>query len=210
MKHRIRIIVVLILLALLAVGWVLFAPTLAGYLIVAKPLENPDAILVLSGSSVYSERTMHAAGLFAAGIAPRIVLTDDGLRGPWSRREQTNPKFVEMARSSLVAQGVPDDRITVLEPTVDGTIEEAWLVVKNARELGLKRIVIVTSAYHSRRALRTFERVASLENAGIEFGIDPVPTGIQTPEPEIWWHKGRGWQMVGGEFLKSLYYWLSY
>jgi len=41
--------------------------------------------------------------------------------------------------------------------------------------------MIVTSAYHSRRALWTFQRVFS--DSGVKLGLDPVPTGQQTPGP---------------------------
>ena len=63
-------------------------------------------------------------------------------------------------------------------------------------------------AYHSRRALWTFEKVFATED--VEIGIESAPTGQQTPPPFYWWLTARGWQMVAGEYVKSLYYWVCY
>lgn len=44
--------------------WIFVAPFLAENLIVEKPLERADAILVLRGSSVYKERTHKVAAVY--------------------------------------------------------------------------------------------------------------------------------------------------
>ncbi|MDQ3087259.1 MAG: YdcF family protein [Acidobacteriota bacterium] len=78
---------------------------------------------------------------------------------------------------------------------------------KKVAENSWKPILIVTSAYHSRRALWTFEKVFATED--VKIGIESAPTGQQTP-PFYWWLTARGWQMVAGEYVKSLYYWVCY
>lgn len=190
---------------LLAV-WLTAAPLAAVMLVADKDIDRPDAILVLAGSAVYRERNAHAAKLFAEGRAPLVVLTNDAKRSGWSDEAGTNPRFVELAKAELVSQGVPEDRIRILEPKVTGTIVEARLIAASAERLGLRRLLIVTSSYHSARALRTFEEVIAKDAAPLEVGISPVPTGVETPSYLTWWLSVRGWRFVAGEYAKSVYY----
>ena len=70
------------------------------------------------------------------------------------------------------------------------------------------RQLIVTSAYHSRRALWSMRRAS--EGSGIELGIDGPPPGWQTPSPMFWWLRKRGWHVVAGEYPKLAYYRLAH
>lgn len=204
-KFKIALALLLIFLV-----WIFLAPFLAERLVVRKSLERADAIFILSGSSAYLERTQKAASLFKAGVAPKIFLTDDGLQGGWNRKERRNPFFVERARWELIAQGVPPDAIEILPALVKSTRDEAVLLEKTASERSLKAVLLVTSAYHTRRALRTFEKVLQNNNDSIEIGVESAPTGLQTPTADYWWLSAKGWQFVAGEYLKTVYYWLYY
>ncbi|MGC2238034.1 MAG: YdcF family protein [Pyrinomonadaceae bacterium] len=195
---------------LLFIVWIFLAPFLAERLIVEKPLQRADAILVLGGSSTYLERTSKAAEVYKKGVAPKIFLTDDGKKGGWNKQEQRNPFFVELARSELIKQGVAEDAIEILPGIVEGTQDEAILLEKTARERNLKSVLLVTSSYHTRRALRTFEKVLQNNNDSVEIGIESPPTGWQTSNPSYWWFSARGWNFVAGEYLKTVYYWLFY
>ena len=173
-------------------------------LIVSAPLERADAIVVLSGSSTLAERTQHAAQLYSQNRSQRILLTTDNQQGGWSRTEQRNPYFHEIAINELTRSGVPAQNIEVITPPVDSTWDEAMLVTEYAKKQKLGSILIVTSAYHSRRALWSFRTL--MHDTNIQVGLDPVPTGIQTPQPATWWLHGRGWQLVLVEYFKMIYY----
>jgi len=207
MSRRLKILIVCLALFL---GWIFIAPILAEGLIVEKPLEKTDAILVLGGSSVYIERTRKAAEIYKTGVAPVIFLTDDGGRAGWSRIEKRNPPYVELARKSLISEGVPAEAIVILQPTVSGTIYEAQVLAEKAKAENLQRVLIVTSAYHTRRALWTFERFFAENNVETELGIVSPSTGEQTPPPFLWWLSPRGWGLVAGEYVKFLVYWVYY
>jgi uncharacterized SAM-binding protein YcdF (DUF218 family) len=197
-----------LIVAILFVAWVVTAPLLASYLIVEKPLEHADAIIVLSGSAVYKERTQRAAELYRLGVAPRIFITNDGERAGWSVSEQTNQRFVELEQRELIAHGVLPDAITVLPGEVAGTDQEAKVLGAELDARPIKSLLIITSAYHTRRALRTFERI--LAGKDIEIGIAHPLTGERTPRPTTWWLSLRGWQMVAGEYVKAVVYDLYY
>ena len=188
--------------------WLFLAPFLAENLIVEKSIEKADAILILSGSSTYIERTHKAAEVFKTGVAPKIFLTDDGSQGGWDKQQQRNPFFVERAKSELIKQGVPEDAIEVLPGVVEGTQDEAILAEKTLRERNLRSILLITSPYHTRRTLSTFETL--LHKNSVEVGIVSPPAGEQSPSPNYWWLSARGWRFVAGEYLKIAYYWLFY
>jgi uncharacterized SAM-binding protein YcdF (DUF218 family) len=180
-------------------GWELLAWCGALALRASAEIPRADALAVLSGSTTHVERARWAARLFHEGRAPRVVLTNDGQRGGWSNAEGRNPYFVERAAEELRSAGVPAGRIEVLPRPVGGTRDEA------AR---LRSLYVVTSAYHSRRALWTLRR--EFEGSGVEVGLSAVPPGDQTPAPGLWWLSARGWQMVAGEYLKFIYYRIDY
>lgn len=207
MNRRLKISSVILALLL---GWILIAPILAEILIVEKPLDKADAILVLGGSAVYLERTRKAAEIYKNGVAPVIILTDDGERAGWSRAEKRNPAYVELAQRNLISEGVPVAAIVILQPEGSGTIYEAQILAEKAQAENTQKLLIVTSAYHTRRALWTFEKIFAESNVKTELGIAAPPTGEQTPPPTFWWISPNGWKTVAGEYVKFPVYWVYY
>ena len=180
----------------------------ARLLIVKADMPSADAIIVLSGSSTYLERAARAAELYRAGRAPLIVLTNDGVISGWDNHDERNPYYYELSARRMQQEGVPADRISVAPGQALGTYDESLLLRDFAVSHGWKRVLIVTSSYHSRRALWSMRRAC--EGSGIEIGIDSAPPGWQTPSPWLWWSKRWGWKIVGGEDVKMIYYWAKY
>lgn len=198
-----RIYKILILFSTSLAVWIFIAPFIASFLIIEKPLEKADAVFVFGGSSVYIERTNKAAELFKSGVANKIFLTDDGERGGWSTAEQKNPAFVELAKNELIKNGIAAENIEILQPQVDGTFDEAKVLAETIKTKNLNSVLLVTSAYHTRRAFWISEKVLRENNLNIKLGIVSPETGNQTLPPN-------GWQTVGGEYLKMIVYWLFY
>jgi uncharacterized SAM-binding protein YcdF (DUF218 family) len=202
---RRRIVKILLVCILI---WPFAAWLGARFLITEAPLEKADAIVVLGGSANYRERAHEAARLLAEGRSQRILITNDNMRGPWSSVEQRNPYFYERSVEELEKTGVPANTIDVLMTPVGGTHEEAELVKRYATEHGFRSLLIVTSAYHSRRALWTFSRV--FRDSGIQLGLRPVNPGEDSPRPATWWLTARGWRLVPTEYVKMIYYVVKY
>src|ERR1041385_7121253 len=157
------LIAVLAMLALLpVVAW-----GAARLLVVRTPPSHADAIVMMSGSATFRERTQHAAELYKQGRASQIVLTNDGLPSGWSQTQQRNPLYYERARDELIRLGVPAASISVIEDPILGTYDEAVVIKLYAESHNLHSIVVVTSGYHSRRALWTFHRVFADSNIQI-------------------------------------------
>jgi len=200
LKHRLLrngLIVVLVLC-----GCELLAFALARLLIVRAPLLHADAIVVLSGSSVSEERVRWAAELYERRVAPIIILTNDNQQAGWSNELQRNPFFFETSRDELQRLGVPKHAIEVLLEPVSGTHDEALLLKSYCQSRNFASILIVTSPYHSRRALWTFNR--TFGPAGLRVGINPVWVDAQSVA--TWWLHLAGWKTVPLEYMKLIYY----
>jgi len=180
------------------------ASPIARFLIVRAEPSRADVVVVLSGSPVYDERIRHGIGMLRQGRAPSIVLTNDGLRGRWSRRRQANLTSTERAKDAVLDAGIPLQRLITLPQRVNSTYDEAVAIRGFAKKTGLTKILVVTSPYHSRRALWVFRRV--LEPAGVQVGIDSPPPGEQSPSPGTWWLSRTGWRSVALEYVKLVYY----
>ncbi len=156
-------------LAMLAALWLVVAATplsraLGRGLVRADVLAPSDAIFVLA-SSVQSDgdanastfaRLHHGIALARAGLAPRILVAD--VFG--------DPSHAEAARQMLrqIGVDVPVERVGRAANTHD----EALAAAQTCRARGWRRVIVVTSPLHSRRAAATFER------AGLEVISSPA------------------------------------
>jgi uncharacterized SAM-binding protein YcdF (DUF218 family) len=101
-----------------------------------------DVLVVLGGKP---DRAVRAAELFKQGEAPEILVSGNG--------DAQNYKTV------LIKSGVPAQNIS-LEAKSRTTRENAEFSIPLLRQMGAHRVIIVTSWYHSRRALMCFEHYA--------------------------------------------------
>jgi len=193
---------------ILMVAWLLTTWIGARALIVNADLTRADALVVMAGSATYLERTHHAAQLFKAGRAPRIVLTNDNIRSGWSVEEQRNPLFVELAAGELRRQGIPVESIEIVPGNVTSTYDEACQLRDYTRVRGWRSILVVTSAYQSRRVMWTVRRV--FQGRDFVVGMNAVSPGEQSPLPATWWCHAIGWKLVPTEYVKLLYYRMRY
>ncbi len=197
-RRRIYICVLLLLV------WEIVAWIGARALIVDSDLPQADVLVVLSGSANYIERSEAAAEIVKAGRVKKIILTNDGQKSGWSNAEQRNPLFVERALTELQRQGISNDRIEILHNVVSSTRDEAILLRTTAANREWHSLLVLTSPYHSRRALWTFRH--EFEGSGVLVGLTFVSNGSQTPSPWFWWLSPGGWRMVAGEYVKFIYY----
>lgn len=109
-----------------------------------------------------ADRIVHAAALYKAGKAPLILVS--GGSQPEARPE------AEMTRDILEVMGVPR-RSILLETRSRDTHDNAVFSAIMLKREGMRRILLVTSAYHMRRAQALFE-AQDLE-------VVPAPTDFQ-------------------------------
>ena len=178
---------ILILMFLVAWGWVWSTPFLGSILLgrlvdrdhypphYAEELSAGDAVVVLgggvlpvSGALVYpdltsaADRIWHAARLYHAGKAPLIIASGGNV---WPRLRRQSE--AEAIRVVLNAFGVPDD-VIVTEDRSRNTRQNAVFTANLAVSRGIRRVLLVTSALHMSRAEAAFKRV----------GLDVVPAAV--------------------------------
>jgi uncharacterized SAM-binding protein YcdF (DUF218 family) len=162
-----------VLLAGVVGAWMLRAAGTA--LIVSAPLENPDAIIMLASHEW--ERLPAAAAAARQHPAARFILTVP--RSPSDANCFRCSERVEW----LSREGIDRNRIIELR-NVMNTYEEARAVASYMSSRGLRRLLIVTSPYHTRRSLWTFRSVSADRN--VEIGILPCSRASNVT-PTAWW-----------------------
>jgi uncharacterized SAM-binding protein YcdF (DUF218 family) len=121
--------------------------------------DSADAVVVLSGgvtpdgylSQQGVDRALKGVRLAGEGIAPVLLFTREERRAHGVRSTNEADQLRLAALAHL-------DRVITTRP-VRSTREEALATRDIARYRGWKRIVLVTSPFHSRRACATFERL---------------------------------------------------
>jgi uncharacterized SAM-binding protein YcdF (DUF218 family) len=183
-RHKIlKIFLALVALVVVfaAVAW--FFPQQV--LIVDSGPVTADVIVVLGGGSL--ERPGRAAELFKAGEAPKILVSGMG-------DDMANAQILE-------TNGVPAAAIS-LEGRSRTTRENAKFSIPLLHALGAHRVIIVTSWYHSRRALHCFEHYApdlTFYSRPSYFGYPSADSNRQSINGYI---KSEYWKLAG--------YWICY
>lgn len=185
-------------------GWCLLAFMAARFLIIKADLPSADAIVVLSGSGTYVERADWAAKLYRERRAPLVVVSNEGLLSGWSASDERNVYFYELSVRRLEQHGVAPQDIRIVSGVGVGTHQESIRLCEYVGEQRFDRILVITSAYHSRRALWSMQRAC--RDLPVQVGIDSPPPGWQTPAPALWWLHRTGWRFVAGEYVKMVYY----
>jgi uncharacterized SAM-binding protein YcdF (DUF218 family) len=142
------------------------------YVVADQPLEQADAMVLMAGERFF--RLPAVVSLFQKDVAPRILLTNDGVLGGWSDKYHRNLYQVEWAKEFLVDRGIPDTAIELLNFSKSGSYYDALNTRKFVLSDGsIRSLVIVTSDYHTRRSVWTFEKVFSPSD--IQIGVYTIP-----------------------------------
>ena len=173
------------------------------YLQHEDPLQKADAIFVLSGTR--TERPLEAVDLYREGHAPLIVLSP-GRPEPSEillrERGIRFPSEVELEREALVQLGIPEAAISATNGYVDNTAQEANLLRAMVKANHWRRVIIVTSKYHTRRAAFAFRR--GLTGTGAE--VIMRASRYDTSDPAQWWRYRADFRFALSEFQKLLAY----
>ena len=189
--------------ALLIAYLVIFHSNLVWFLAAPlKVVETPrpaDAIVVFAGGVGESggagggvqERISKAVDLYRDGVAPRMIISSGFV---FALRE------AELMKGVAIANGVPAEAI-ILEERASNTLENVTYSRDILAEHGWRRIALVSSPYHMRRAIMTWRKMAP--------GVEVIAT---PPENSIFYAHTRGatLEQIRGlmqEYLGIVYYW---
>jgi len=162
---------IIALAALGCVAFLLFLTSKIMHEASVNQTHSADAIVVYGAaeyvghpSPVYRARLDHAYSLFQQGLAP-IVITTGGAG--------KDPRFSEgqVGRDYLESRGIPDANM-IAETQGGDTDESTQRVAVILRVNGLRRVLLVSDAYHMFRAKQM------MAAQGIEVYLSPRPGSI--------------------------------
>ena len=186
-----RLVAIITVLAVLA-AWLPFAGSL---LIAADQPVGADAIVVLAGNS--PGRLPRAQELRAAGFSNLLIVSNErvhthGLETTW----------LALYRAGISAPDLPANAVVVLDdPPPESTIDEARRSADVLASRGLRSALLVTDAFHSRRASLLFRAVFA--HRGLTIRSTPVPDLLDLAH---WWAHPLAARRVAEEWTKLVWY----
>lgn len=136
---------------------------ITNFIFVETEIVSADVILVPGAS--HSQLMKQASSLYQQGFAPNILPSG----GANPRLETTEWDFL---RNIGIANGVPEEAI-LKEDKAQNTFQNARFSLDVLQKAGIhpRKVIIVCKAYHSRRALLTYQTEFPRET---EFFISPI------------------------------------
>jgi uncharacterized SAM-binding protein YcdF (DUF218 family) len=160
------------------------------YLSPQDNLQKADAIVVVSGGQTQS-RAAKGIELFKQGYAPKIVFSGAAL--------DDGPSNAFAMRDLALSEGVPAKNILIDEKS-QNTYENAVNSKSILDELQVKKIILVTSPYHQRRANQTFEKVL-----GNNYEVTGISAYDDRWSKSQWWRRGFPLFISLSEIWKLMY-----
>jgi uncharacterized SAM-binding protein YcdF (DUF218 family) len=197
----------LILLLLAGLAFAMRARILTGvadFLIVEDRLEPAELIFLLNGD--VNTRPFRAAELYQQGLAPMIAI---------ARAENSPvvdmglvPNETDIAIGVMQRLGVPSSKILVLPVPggVTSTFDEAAALKQYLESNPVRRIILVTSAFHTRRARWIFRR--TLAELPVTLAMVAVPNARF--DQSNWWENESGLISLNNEYIKLVFYIFKY
>lgn len=193
-SHARRLVLALGVCVLISVAVALgTARWLGPWLVANEPLAGSDVVFVTDGKT--PQRELEGAALFLEGWAPRVALTRSReLLSEEVRRLAGEPAQQEHSSQILRRRGVPEAAIVRLDRIVDNTEQELRADFDYARAHGFRRVIIVSSPYHTRRI-----RVIWRSRFEAEIPAIVRVTRYGTVDPARWWRSRASLEEVAHE-----------
>ncbi len=160
--------------------------------IVAMPLyvhdsdASGEAAYVMADGYAYWERLRAASDLYHMKRVKRIMILDELEDGGFNFVRRSSDTRVQRAIDYLVLHGVPAEKVTKIPAEVEpalGSLSESRVVA--SVEPGLRRLVVVTSAPHTRRSRLCFERSMPAE-VQVQVYAASAPSESSEVDAPIW------------------------
>jgi uncharacterized SAM-binding protein YcdF (DUF218 family) len=166
---------------------------LGEFLVVSDPLEHADLIYVFAGD-FWGSRVLAGANLGSKGWAPKVIMSG----GFYTAGGQVNRYESDLAVDFAVQHGYPRGLFLSVPLEVPSTIDEARAMGPIFHRLGARRIILVTSNFHSRRAAQVFR----LFLPEFEFRMEGSPD--HTFDPHAWWKTPEQRHLLFSEYQKMI------
>jgi len=172
------------------------------YLVKVSPDQKVDAAFVLSGQP--AERLPEAKKVYDQGFASLLICTG-GQVDPDVEVLGLGYKDADLAQKVLWEMGVDSSAVLTLDKGTS-TFEESEEILGYVLASGYKKIMIISSAFHTRRITRVFKE--KFAKNGITVLVHAAPP--KDYALKAWWTSEEGLIFVNNEYLKLLYYAWTY
>ena len=174
------------------------------FLIVQDSIEPSDMIFVLNGD--IATRAFQVAKLVNQGISDKVVIMRAGDSLAVEAGLQQN--ITDLSVGMMKKAGIPEATIVQLPlpKAVSSTFDEAIALHEYVQKNAVKRIVVVTSAIHTRRARWIITK--ELRDTPVKIMMSPAPDPRYTSRN--WWRQEDGFIGCQNEYLKLAYYLVKY
>lgn len=151
--------------------------------------QEADAIVAISGGDTVA-RTDEAISLYKKGWGSKLIFSG-------AAADTSGPSNAEVMERQAIRAGVSTSDI-VTESISKTTTENATETSNIFAEHHIKSAILVTSAYHERRAILEFDKRA----LGVKIRGHPVANDKQWGR--YWWLSATGWSLAIPETVRSL------
>lgn len=148
-----------------------------------------DAIVAVSGGDT-TARTREAIGLYHNGWAPKLIFSG-------AAQDKSGPSNAAVMKRLAQEAGVPDEAI-IIEEYGETTKQNAEKTRNILSENNVSSVILVTSAYHQRRAGLEFSK----RTGDVDVRNHPVSRDNQWSS--TWWLTPTGWYLALAEFIKII------
>lgn len=150
--------------------------------------QSADAIVAVSGGDTRA-RTAEAVKLYHAGWASAVVFSG-------AAADKSGPSNASAMRLQAIRSGVPESAI-ITEGDSETTRQNAQLASDVFAQHSFRRVILVTSAYHQRRASVEFRQYVTADTQIVNH---PVQHDKQWSQ--WWWLTPTGWWLALSELVK--------
>lgn len=167
---------------------------LNSYLQPSDSITNVDAAVAISGGDT-NARADEAIRLYQDKLVDAIVFSG-------AAKDKSGPSNASVMKTRALDAGVPIWDIFIDE-TSESTEQNAINSDKIFKQQNFRKVILVTSGYHQRRAFLEFSKHAS----GVRIINNPVT--IDKDWSSYWWLSLRGWLLAISEVIKIIAFYVT-
>lgn len=188
---RLAFVVFFLLVLVITLNAEKWMPYLYRWLDVTGPPMHADALIILGGGAARAERAAEIYNL----VNPDFVVLSGSVDG------------IPLKSQILEAAGIPQNLVYTVAADTLGTYGEGEQILGLLQEKGAGSALIVTDAFHSRRAMATYRCLALSSQQQIDLHV----TGsIPDSRFERWWENQHIRNTVLAEWVKLMLYTARY
>ncbi|NIU87989.1 MAG: hypothetical protein GWN56_12155 [Nitrosopumilaceae archaeon] len=181
-----------------------YLPYAGSFLVVENKLEKADAVFVFGGS--VPKRIIEAAGIYKQGYAPIIIISRHPKPEGYKFLKEKGISFPEghdINKSVALGLGIAEKNIIITKRRAASTFEELVLLNKLCLEKKYKKIILVSSKYHTKRISKIFSDISKGKVKGII-----RYARYDSYDPKNWWKDRSSLRQTIFEYQKLLHHFL--